>query len=339
MASTRTATLQDVADLSGVSRGTASRALTGTGRVSAETRRRVLEAAQTLRYSTNSGARNLRQARAGSIGLWLPRGMNFMEYYMKFAVGVVESTKDRELTVSLIPADFPASKARTLHVDGFVMTDVIGDDELARAILESGRPVVTSELVPPGMPEPSASVAADHGTEMHRLLDRLRASGATSIAVVRPVIEQMWVQLAAEAAADWAASTGIAVGFIDLHGVPSADELHEMIQGLHTTRPDVDAIVCLPEGLGVGILSTLRELGHAVPEDVQLVAYNDSPALQIVQPPISALDLRAQDAGMRAGEMLISLLENADDPPRGAEWFDLIYRERASTLPSETPRA
>ena len=34
-----------------------------------------------------------------------------MEYYMKFAVGVVESTRDRELTVSLIPADFPAAKA------------------------------------------------------------------------------------------------------------------------------------------------------------------------------------------------------------------------------------
>src|SRR4051794_34006400 len=66
MSSTRTATLQDVADLSGVSRGTASRALTGEGRVSAETRSRVLEAARSLRYSTNSGARNLRRARAGS---------------------------------------------------------------------------------------------------------------------------------------------------------------------------------------------------------------------------------------------------------------------------------
>ncbi|AXL13155.1 LacI family transcriptional regulator [Microbacterium foliorum] len=333
MSSTRAATLQDVADLCGISRGTASRALAGTGRVSAETRRRVLEAAQALSYSTNSGARNLRQARAGSIGLWLPRGMNFMEYYMNFAVGVVQSTEDRELTVSLIPAEFPAAKARALHVDGFVMTDVIGGDELARAILESGRPVVTSELVPPGMPEPTVALAGDHRTAMNRLLDRLRASGATSIAVVRPLIDQMWARLAADAAADWADATGITVRFIDLHGVPSAEELHSMIRGLHEDHPDVDAIVCLPEGLGVGILSTLRELGHAVPDEVQLVAYNDSPALQIVQPPISSLDLRAQDAGMRAGAMLISLIEKADDSVHGTEWFDLIYRERASTRP------
>jgi DNA-binding LacI/PurR family transcriptional regulator len=333
MSATRTATLQDVADLSGVSRGTASRALTGEGRVSAETRSRVLEAARSLHYSTNSGARNLRRARAGSIGLWLPGGMNFMDYYMNFAVGVVESTKDRELTVSLIPADFPAAKARSLHVDGFVMTDVIAGDLLARAILETGRPVVASELVPPGMPEPTAIVAADHRTAMNRLLDRLKAGGATSIAVIRPPLNQMWAHIAAGAAADWGVDHGVPVAFVDLAGVPSADELHRIMGTLEATHPDVDAIVCLPEGLGVGILSTLRELGHSVPDDVQLVSYTDSATLPIVQPPISALDLRAKDAGMRAGELLISLIEGAERAEHAIEWFDLVYRERASTRP------
>jgi DNA-binding LacI/PurR family transcriptional regulator len=262
--------------------------------------------------------------------------MNFMEYYMNFAVGVVESTKDKELTVSLIPADFPAAKARSLHVDGFVMTDVIGGDELARAILETGRPVVVSELVPPGMPEPTAIVAADHSKAMNRLLDRLRTGGATSIAVIRPDVDQMWVRIAVEAAVDWAAAHAVPVTFVDLMGVPSAAELHQMIQGLESRHPDIDAIVCLPEGLGVGILSTLRELGHSVPDDIQLVSYTDSPALPIVQPPISALDLRAKDAGMRAGELLISLIEGADradGAEHTIEWFDLVYRERSSTRP------
>ena len=339
MPSTRPATLQDVADLCGVSRGTASRALTGGGRVSAETRSRVLEAARSLRYSTNSGARNLRRARAGSIGLWLPGGMNFMEYYMNFAVGVVESTKDKELTVALIPADFPAAKARSLHVDGFVMADVIGGDELARAILETGRPVVASELVPPGMPEPTATVAADHRKAMRELLDRLRSGGATAIAVIRPEVDQMWVGGATEAAAGWAADHGVPVTFVPLTGAPSAQELHRIVRGLRENNPDVDAIVCLPEGLGVGILSTLRELGHSVPDDIQLVSYVDSPTLPIVQPPISALDLRAKDAGARAGELLISLIEGATNVAHATEWFDLIYRERSSTRSSSTRRA
>jgi DNA-binding LacI/PurR family transcriptional regulator len=297
----------------------------------------VAAAADRLNYSTNSGARNLRRARAGSIGLWLPQGLRFMEYYMNFTFGVVEATNDQELTVSLIPGDYPPGKARSLHVDGFVMADVDGRDELARAILATGRPVVTSELVPPGVPQPSASVVADHATATRSLLERLRDGGATSIVVLSPDADQMWVRAIDDAASSWSAETGVGLSFLHLSGVPLATELHRIVDGLVAARPDVDAIVCVSEGLGVGILSTLRELGRAVPGDIQVVSYVDSATLPIVQPPISALDLRPREAGLRAGQLLISLLEG-DDARRRAEarveTFELVYRERESTRTS-----
>ncbi|MFH8249427.1 LacI family DNA-binding transcriptional regulator [Microbacterium sp. B2969] len=330
MTMARPATLQDVADLSGVSRGTASRALTGGGRVSAETRARVMAVAERLNYTTNSGARNLRRARAGSIGLWLPRGLHFMEYYMNFAFGVAESVRDRELTVSLISGDFPAARAHSLHVDGFVMADVDGQDPLARAILETGRPIVASELVPPGMPQPTATVAADHATATRLVLDRLRRGGATSIAILTPEIDQTWVTGVDRTAVEWSAESGIDVTFVRLEGVPEATALHDTVCDLFETAPGIDAIVCVPEGLGVGVLSALRELGHTVPDEIQVVSYVDSPTLPIVQPPISALDLRPREAGLRAGELLISIIEEGRTAP-AVELFDLIYRERGST--------
>lgn len=339
MVARRPPTLQDVADRSGVSRGTASRALSGGGRVSAETRARVAAAAADLNFSTNSGARNLRRARAGSIGLWLPQGLRFMDYYMNFTFGVVEATNDRELTVSLIPGDFPPAKARSLHVDGFVMADVDGHDGLARAILTTGRPVVTSELVPPGVPEPTASVTADHAGATRLLLDRLREGGATSIVVLIPDIDQTWVQAVHEAAAAWSGEEAVGLSFLPLVGMPAATELRRIVDGLIATRPDVDAIVCVPDGLGVGILSTLQELGRTVPGDIQMVSYVDGATLPIVQPPISALDLRPREAGLRAGQLLVSILEG--DGPKSAtgatavETFDLVYHERASTRQPE----
>lgn len=262
--------------------------------------------------------------------------MNFMDYYMNFAVGVVDSTKDRELTVSLIPADFPPGKARSLHVDGFVMSDVVDGDELARAILEAGRPVVVSEMVPPGMPEPTATLAGDHQTAMNSLLERLRLGGATSIAVITPPVDQMWARISAESATAWAATNGVPVTFVDLTGVPSAEELRQLVGELRSAHPDIDAIVCLPQGLGVGILSTLREFGYSVPQDMQLVSYSDSSTLEIVQPPISALDLRGYDAGTRSGELLIAIIESGEAPAQTIESFELIYRERASTRPLGT---
>ena len=337
MVDTRPPTLQDVADRSGVSRGTASRALSGGGRVSAETRARVAAAAAELEFSTNSGARNLRRARAGSIGLWLPQGLGFMEYYMNFAFGVVGATTDRELTVSLIPGDFPPGKARSLHVDGFVMADVDGSDELARAILETGRPVVCSELVPPGVPQPTASVTADHAGATRDLLDRLREGGATSIVVLIPDIDQMWVRAVHDAAAEWSVETASGLSFVPLLGVPLATELRRIVDDLTSARPDLDAIVSVPDGLAVGILSTMQELGRSVPDDIQIVSYVDSAPLPIVQPPISALDLRPREAGLRAGQLLVSILDGDRQLPETGtliETFDLIYHERESTRAS-----
>lgn len=334
MTGTRPATLQDVADLSGVSRGTASRALTGGGRVSAQTRARVRGAAAQLNYSTNSGARNLRRARAGSVGLWLPQGLQFMDYYMNFTFGVVEATQDQELTVSLIPGNFPADRARSLHVDGFVMADVDAHDELARAILGVGKPVVTSEPVPAGLPQPAGSVVADHAGATRLLLDRLCQGGAASIVVLSPEVDQTWVLAVNDAAAAWSEENGVGLSFIHLRGLPGATELRRMVDDLLAARPNVDAIMCVPEGLGVGILSTLRELDRAVPDDIQLVSYVDSGTLPIVQPPISALDLRPREAGMRAGHLLVGLLdEQVEEPRPRVETFDLVFRERASTRP------
>jgi DNA-binding LacI/PurR family transcriptional regulator len=344
MALERPATLQDVADLCGISRGTASRALTGEGRISLATRMRVAAAAEQLNYVTNSGARNLRRARAGAIGLWLPQGLRFMEYYMNFTFGLVEGTQDHELAVSLIPGNLSERKVAGLHVDGFVLADVDGSDGLARAILEGPRPTVSSELVPPEMPQPTATVAADHASGTRNVLDRLHERGARSIGILAPHPEQMWVREAVRAAEEWSPVAGVEVHLSLLREVPAASDLSNIVRGMLAEHPNLDAILCLPEGLSVGVLTALQALGRSVPDDMQLASYTDSPSLLIIDPPISAIDLRPREAGFRAGQLLISLLDTTSDrtpaSPPTIDWLDIPFHLRGSTraLPgSEVP--
>jgi LacI family transcriptional regulator len=68
-ARSRVATLADVARLAGVSVATASKALNGRDHVRAETRSRVLEAAEQLSFTPNSVARSLLAGRTGTVGL------------------------------------------------------------------------------------------------------------------------------------------------------------------------------------------------------------------------------------------------------------------------------
>jgi LacI family transcriptional regulator len=63
------ATLKDIAEDVGVTPVTVSRALRGTGRISADTRQRILDAAQRLRYRPHGLARSMRQGRTGIVGL------------------------------------------------------------------------------------------------------------------------------------------------------------------------------------------------------------------------------------------------------------------------------
>lgn len=340
MALERPATLQDVADLCGISRATASRALTGEGRISEKTRKRVAAAAEELNYVTNVGARNLRRARSGAIGLWLPRSVRFMEYYMNFTFGLVEGTQDHELAVSLIPGNLSERSVKGLPVDGFVLVDVDGGDTLARTILEDSRPTVASELVPPEMPPATAVVAADHAAGAKRVLDTLREGGARSIGVLTPDVDQMWVREVVRSARDWSRTAGVEVRFPLLRGVPAASDMTGLVQGMLSEHPGMDAILCLPEGLGVGVLTALQGLGRSVPADLQLAAYTDSPSLSIVKPSISAIDLRPREAGFRAGQLLLSLLQGesspAEHPPAAPiiEWLDIPFHERSTTRAS-----
>lgn len=334
MRATKAPTLQDVAALAGVSVGTASRALTGRGRVSEETRRRVREAADSLTFSPNSGASNLRKARAGTIGLWLPPDLRFMDYYMNFAFGVVEAADEQELSVSLIPQSLSPARARGLHVDGFVMADVIDDDPLARAILAAGKPVVTSERVPESMPAPTASLSADHRDAIHDIFQRLQAAGARSVVVLVPELRQTWSLEVRAGAAAWEGTGGMSAAVITLASVPAAAELQAIVSDILDSIPDVDAIVCAADALALGVLSALQELGRTVPDDVRLVSYVDSAAMPIVLPPIAALDLRPREAGEGAGRRLVAALEAARSGELTGETtvepFELEFRPRAS---------
>jgi LacI family transcriptional regulator len=65
-------TIRDVARVAGYSVATVSRVLNGSGPVADETRRRVREAATSLRFSPNVAARSLSTSRTHTLGVLLP---------------------------------------------------------------------------------------------------------------------------------------------------------------------------------------------------------------------------------------------------------------------------
>ncbi|MBT2234185.1 LacI family DNA-binding transcriptional regulator [Nonomuraea sp. NEAU-A123] len=317
------ATILTVAKTAGVSKTTASDALRGSGRVSEETKARVMEAADALGYVPNGSARHLRRASTGTIGLHVPEVLTRSSYYMSFVFGVVQGAADNDYDVTLI-----TSGRRTPRVDGLVLGDPLGDDPIVAKLMDTGLPTVTCERFT-GTGRADGVVRSEHAEMLGRLMDHLRASGAT-----RPAL------IVAGDMSDWAAS--VHRGFRDWctrHGadplvrtVPfdcSADEVHQAARDLLALEPRVDALVCGPAGSATDLLPLLREEGR----DLLLASCVDSPAMLQADPPITAIDLRPREAGVRCAELLFDLLRGTS--PAGTERIHPIELTlRASTQPS-----
>src|SRR5512143_583613 len=92
-------TIKDVAKHAGVSITSASYAINSTGSISAATRKRVLEAAEALNYHPNAFARNLKNPKTLTIGVFITRfGGSFYEEILEGIHDVLLKT-DYELIV------------------------------------------------------------------------------------------------------------------------------------------------------------------------------------------------------------------------------------------------
>ena len=105
------ATIKDVARLAGVSISTASIRFSGKGPVSAETRERVLAAAEKLRYRPNALARSLVTSHSHIVGLILPDLRD--PYFHEIASGV-ERWRGGGYTLLLADTNRSPSKERAV---------------------------------------------------------------------------------------------------------------------------------------------------------------------------------------------------------------------------------
>jgi LacI family transcriptional regulator len=121
------ATLADVAVRAGVSLGTASKALNGTGRMRPETRERVSAAAVALGFSPNRHAQSLHTGRSGTVGLMTADGVG--RFSIPVQLGAEDALGAGKISVLLCDTRGDAIREqhhlRTLmerRVDGIIVT-------------------------------------------------------------------------------------------------------------------------------------------------------------------------------------------------------------------------
>ncbi|MFI7319101.1 LacI family DNA-binding transcriptional regulator [Streptomyces venezuelae] len=327
----RTVTLLDVARAAGVSKSTASDALQGAGRVAEATREHVREVAARLGYRPNSAARRLRRASTGAIGLHLPQTATRLDYYMNLAFGAVARAQEEGFDVVLLAPATGTHEPLAARVDGLLVIDPEIGDPAVPGLLGAGIPVVTGERYLGSAPAPTGTVICDNSASLTALLDHVRARGARRPALLAPADTSAWAAALHSTAGAWGRTHDVPVEVRTVSFAATPREAEEATLALLAQAPEIDAVICAPDGAAPGVLQAAAARGRVVGRDFSVAACVDGTAVRSAAPPVTAVDLRPSAYGHACAELLCDILAGRTDPAtvRTHQW---ALEARASTL-------
>jgi len=304
-------TISDVAAALKMSKTTVSRAISGKGRVSEETRVRVQEYIQQHNYRPNAVARSLAQSKTYNIALVISSQFsNFdLPFVRKSMTAVCEAAGQNEydilLTIADRDGDMPMRRLLDKgKVDGALLTRAVENDPLTALLKSRELPfVVMGNLADKSI----FQVDNDQVGGCCELTALLLKMGSQRIALLggsRGYTVNMSRLYGYEKAHRQA---GVPIQsdliFMDLETVSA--QLVALDQAL---RRKPDCILCMDDSLSLTVFKELKKRGIRVPEDINLASMYDSEALEENIPPITALQFDAEKLARTAYSMLLDAI-------------------------------
>ena len=317
----RSVTLADVAEVAGVSASTASRALNGRGEMSETTRAAVLEAARALRFQPSVLARSLRTRTSYTVGFVVP---DIASPFYASALKGAQSTLERAgYRVMLMDSEQGAAgevvALRTLinhQVDGLLVSTT----GLPRRVYEdvvgaSGRPCVFFDGILDGAG--AGSVSLENALGIAQLVDHLVEHGHERIATFAgSQTETSGVErLKAFRAAMRRHGHSIRAGY-----APSCQWGVEPGRVAAATLLELGspptAVVAASVELALGCMTACREHDVTIPDDLALVAFDDSYFGELLDPPLTSIAYDPEEVGRAAARLLVDAMSDGAQPRR-----------------------
>jgi DNA-binding LacI/PurR family transcriptional regulator len=330
----RRPTIDDVARVSGVSRGTVSRVLNGGHWVSPESAAAVEAAIRETGYRLNPHARSLATARAGSVAFLLTESQEHLFGDPNFATlmqGTADALAERDLPLVLIMASTPAEQRRAQdfilggHVDGAFLVSVhSGFENLLGALISAQFPVISAGA-PVGYERRIGWVGSDDESGARDAVAHLRGLGRARIAHISGPLDMSGGR---GRLAGYRSELG--EGFDETlvaEGDYSRESGHRAMRELLQRHPALDAVFAANDVMAAGAIDALHEAGRRVPDDVAIVGFDDAPIATQTTP---ALTTMRQPFERISREMVRALLDVIDGEPPARISIPVTLVERDS---------
>lgn len=302
-------TIRDVAAEAGVSVATVSRVLNNKGYVHEDTLRKVQQAIEKLNYSPNEVARSLFKRQSKLVGLLLPDITN--PFFPELARGVEDELQKQGFRLLFGNSDENPEKEQA-YIETFLQNQVVG---IISATQTSGmfnqeQPAVPTVFLD-RTHEGRYTVYAD-GREGGKIAAReLVRRGSRNITVLKGPGHISPVQDRFLGAVEVLAASSVDFQVIQMASL-TYEEAEERAKELFRQYPATDGILASNDMTAAAVLHEALRIGKAIPEEVQIIGFDDIPMSRLLFPSLSTIKQPVYEMGKQAAQLLLKLIKKEE---------------------------
>jgi LacI family repressor for deo operon, udp, cdd, tsx, nupC, and nupG len=332
--------MRDVAQLAGVSQRTVSNVVNDYEHVSAETRRRVRQAIETLRYRPNASAQKLRSGKSGLLALAVPEIAT--PYFAELADAVQRIANENGSTL-LIDQTGGDRERELLVLDGFRSNIIDGlilsplgvtAEDLATRDLDFATVLLGESINNGGL----LHISVDNLIAAKTATEHLLSLGRKNIAAVGIAATNSTVGPATPRARGYRnalRSAGLKENPKLEFATNSWTRREGYAIGRHigASRPEIDAVFCFNDVLALGLMKGLADAGRTVPEDIAVVGWDDIDEAAYSTPTLTTIAPNKEQIAQLAVTGLLQRINGLrSGPEEMIASFELIPRHSTGTL-------
>lgn len=303
--------IKDIARLSGFSVATVSRVLNNKGKYSEETKKKVLKVIHDTGYKIDSSAQSLRTNVTHTIGILVPDILNpfFADLVQKIEEGLFKQNYSTIICSTDKNENKEKAYLRMLEnkkVDGIIV--ISGSYRHGFQFQSSLKeiPYICIDREPENFKDTifissnhrlGAKAATDyllnHGSHFPVMVTQAISSSIKSrIEGFREALEEHHFHYDEQN---------------NLFSYQNESSLKELFQ----RHPQIDAFFSASDKIAIALIMELKKMGKKIPEDVQVIGFDNIPFASVLSPALSTVDQNSEKIARTAVENMLLLL---DDP-------------------------
>lgn len=322
--------VSEIAQQLGISATTVSRALSGKGRISETTKKRILTHIEENQIVPHIRTSKYSDKTTMNIAVVVPGDSDYAElpYFTRILMTLYDFFQVRGYNVILIKTqvdDISALKeiVKKHKVDGVVLTRILDNCADIEFLKEKEVPfVVTGTLED----DTIYQVDVDQRSGCHDLTNILFKTGVRKTALFCGNLKQAVSQSRLDGYLDAVRENDLPIEYpLIVENAGDANVLEKAIGDI--LKEQVECVICSDDGICVSLLDYFRQLGIVVPRDIRVASFFNSMILEEANSSITSIDFDIRELGKAAGGMLVRLLEGEPCEKRKVLGYKILIKE------------